>query len=41
MSKIINCQDCKYFKTENQWCILHDVPVIEEMYCTKAERRSD
>lgn len=31
------CNDCKYFDAKKQWCKLHNVPVIEENYCTKFE----
>jgi hypothetical protein len=33
------CEDCVYFDTKKQWCKLHDVPVVEENYCTKFKGR--
>lgn len=30
-----SCGTCVYFKCKKQWCVLHDVPVHDELYCEK------
>ena len=31
------CENCKNFDAKKQWCKLHNVPVVEENYCSKFE----
>lgn len=34
---MILCKDCKHYDSKKEWCQLLDVPVVDELYCEKAE----
>lgn len=33
----MNYENCKNFYVKKQWCKLHNVPVVEENFCSKFE----